>query len=65
MRTTLNINDDLIKEAQRITGIKERTALLHEGLKALIEQESARRLARLAGSERALENIPRRRPHTP
>lgn len=62
MRTTLNINDDLLQEAQRITGMKERTALIHEGLKALIERESARRLARLAGSEPALGNIHRRRP---
>jgi len=62
MRTTLNINDDLLQEAQRVTGIKERTALIHEGLKALIERESARRLAQLAGSEKDLDVIPRRRP---
>ena len=62
MRTTLNLNDDLLAEAQRITGVKERTALIHEGLQALIERESARRLARLAGSEKDLEEIPRRRP---
>ena len=62
MRTTLNINDDLMAEAQEMTGIKERTAVIHEGLRALIERESARRLARLAGSEKALEDIPRRRP---
>jgi Arc/MetJ family transcription regulator len=64
MRTTLNINDDLLQEAQRITGMKERTALIHEGLKALIERESARRLARLAGSEPDLVNIHRKRPET-
>ncbi len=62
MRTTLNINDDLLAEAQKMTGMKERTALIHEGLRALIERESAKRLARLAGSEAALEDIPRRRP---
>ena len=62
MRTTLNLNDDLLAEAQRITGVKERTALIHEGLQALIERESARRLARLAGSEKDLEEIHRRRP---
>jgi Arc/MetJ family transcription regulator len=62
MRTTININDDLLAEAQELTGMKERTSLIHEGLKALIERESAKRLARLAGSEPALENIPRRRP---
>lgn len=61
MRTTLNLNDDLLTEAQRITGVKERTALIHKGLQALIERESARRLARLAGSEKDLEEVPRRR----
>jgi Arc/MetJ family transcription regulator len=50
MRTTLNLDDELISEAQRITGMRERTALIHEGLKALIERESARRLARLGGT---------------
>ena len=47
MRTTINLDDALLAEAQRITGLKERTALIREGLKALIERESARRLARL------------------
>lgn len=61
MRTTVNLDDRLLTEAQRITGMKERTALIHEGLKALIERESARRLARLGGSEPRLEPIPRRR----
>ena len=61
MRTTLNLDDRLVAEAQRVTGIKERTALLHEGLKALIERESARRLARLRGSEPRMQPIPRRR----
>lgn len=61
MRTTMNIDDELISEAQRITGMKERTALIHEGLKALIERESARRLARLGGTEPRLKPIPRRR----
>jgi Arc/MetJ family transcription regulator len=42
MRTTINLDETLLKEAQRITGMKERTALIHEGLKALIERESAR-----------------------
>jgi Arc/MetJ family transcription regulator len=62
MRTTINLDDELVSEAQRITGMKERTALIHEGLKALIERESARRLARLGGSEPRLQPIPRRRP---
>ena len=61
MRTTLNLDDALIEKAKMLTGIDERTALLHEGLRALIARESARRLARLAGSEPRLESIPRRR----
>ena len=61
MRTTVNLDDQLLIEAQRITGMKERTALIHEGLKALIERESARRLARLGGSEPRLLPVPRRR----
>ena len=60
MRTTLNIDDVLLNEAQRITGVTEKTALVREGLKALIERESARRLARLGGSEPQLKPIPRR-----
>ena len=64
MRTTLNIDDQLLAKAQRICGMTEKTALVREGLKALIERESARRLARLAGSEPQLEPIPRRRPGT-
>lgn len=61
MRTTLNLDDDLVAEAQRLAGIAERTAVIHEGLRALIERESARRLARLGGSEPTLRPIPRRR----
>ncbi len=61
MRTTLNIDDTLYSEAVELTGIHEKTALLREGLKALIERESARRLALLGGSESELEHIPRRR----
>jgi Arc/MetJ family transcription regulator len=60
MRTTINLDDALLAEAQRLTGLSERTALVHEGLKALIERESARRLARLGGSEPSLQPIPRR-----
>lgn len=60
MRTTLNIDDQLLAEAQRITGISEKAALVREGLRALIERESARRLARLGGSEPQLEPVPRR-----
>jgi Arc/MetJ family transcription regulator len=61
MRTTINLDDQLLKEAQRITGMKERTALIHAGLRALIERESARRLAKLGGSEPGLTSAPRRR----
>ena len=60
MRTTLNIDDDLLSEAQRITGITGKTALVREGLRALIEREGARRLARLGGSEPQLQPVPRR-----
>jgi Arc/MetJ family transcription regulator len=62
MRTTLVLDDDLLVEAQRLTGATERTALVREALRALIERESARRLARLGGSEPVLTAIPRRRP---
>jgi Arc/MetJ family transcription regulator len=62
MRTTINLDDELLSAAQRVTGIAERTELIHEGLKALIARESARRLARLGGSAPRLEPIPRRRP---
>ncbi|MFA6955902.1 MAG: type II toxin-antitoxin system VapB family antitoxin [Thermoanaerobaculia bacterium] len=51
MRTTINIDDRLLEEAQRITGTTERTALIHDGLRALIARESARRLARLGASD--------------
>jgi Arc/MetJ family transcription regulator len=61
MRTTINLDDELIEDAIRISGIRERTALVHEGLRALIERESARRLARLGGVAPQLESAPRRR----
>jgi Arc/MetJ family transcription regulator len=61
MRTTLVLDDDLIREAQRLTGTSEKSALVRQALRALIERESARRLAQLAGSEPALSSIPRRR----
>jgi Arc/MetJ family transcription regulator len=62
MRSTLNINDDLLREAQRLSGLKEKTAVIHAGLHALIARESARRLAALGKSERRLRPVPRRRP---
>ena len=61
MRTTLNIDDELLAEARRLSGLKEKAALVREGLRALIERESARRLARLGGTEPQLEAVPRRR----
>ena len=60
MRTTLNIDDQLLEEAQRITGVSEKVALVREGLRALIDRESTRRLARLGGSDPQLKPIPRR-----
>ncbi len=61
MRTTINLDEKLIEQAMRMTGVRERTALIHEGLKALVARESARRLARLGGTEPQLRPIPRRR----
>ena len=61
MRTTMNIDDELLAEAQRVTGVSERAALVREGLAALIQRESARRLAKLGGTERQLDDVPRNR----
>lgn len=61
MRTTVNIDDELLARATRLVGPMDRTALLSEGLKALIERESARRLARLGGTQPKLTAAPRRR----
>ena len=61
MRTTLILDDDLVAKARGVTGMQEKTALVHEGLRALIARESARKLAALGGSERRLRAIPRRR----
>ena len=62
MRTTLALDDDLVAKAQQLTGLKEKAALVRAALTALIERESARRLARLGGSEPDLVASPRRRP---
>ena len=64
IRTTLNIDDDPLQGAQALFGVKEKTALVREGLKALIERENARRLTRLGGSEPQLEPIPHRQSGT-
>jgi Arc/MetJ family transcription regulator len=61
MRTTLALDDDLLAEAQRLTGMKEKSLLVREALNALIERESARRLSRLGGTEPDLRAAPRRR----
>jgi len=61
MRTTISLDDDLVRTAQEFTGVAEKTALIREALKALIERESARRLASLGGTMPGLKNIGRRR----
>lgn len=62
MRTTLNIDDELLATAAQLTGVTEKTALVRLGLEALVARESARRLARLGGSDPAALAAPRRRP---
>ena len=64
MRTTINIDDGLIRQAARLTGVNEKTALVRRGLEELIARESARRLAALGGSEKDLHPAARRRPPT-
>lgn len=61
MRTTIALDDDLVAKAQAFTGLREKSSLVREALKALIERESARRLARLGGTEPRLKALPRRR----
>ena len=61
MRTTLNIDDQILKKASKLTGISEKTALVRLGLEALIAQESAKRLAALGSSEKDIKDIPRRK----
>ncbi|MFA5260052.1 MAG: type II toxin-antitoxin system VapB family antitoxin [Candidatus Omnitrophota bacterium] len=61
MRTTLNIEDALLKKASQLTGIKEKTCLIKLGLEALISRESSQRLAKLGGTEKGLQPIPRRK----
>jgi Arc/MetJ family transcription regulator len=62
MRTTLALDDELVAKAQAVTGLKQKSSLVREALKALIERESARRLDRLGGSEPEMDSPPRRRP---
>jgi len=61
MRTTVALDDDLVRLAREFTGVEEKTALIREALTALIERESARRLASLGGTMPELKNIPRRK----
>ena len=65
MRTTLNIDEVLLKKAERLTGVSERTSLVRLGLEALIAREASKRLSQLGGTEKTLTEIPRRRskPH--
>ena len=62
MRTTVTIDDDLLAEAQRLTGISERAVLIRTALESLVQKECARRLARMGGTEPQLKDIPRARP---
>ncbi|HXE30877.1 MAG TPA: type II toxin-antitoxin system VapB family antitoxin [Terriglobales bacterium] len=64
MRTTVALDDELVARAQNYTGLTEKASLIREALKALIQRESARRLARLGGTEPHLEAPRRRRAHT-
>lgn len=61
MRTTLNIEDNLLEKASKLTGITEKTSLVKLGLESLIARESAKKLAKLGGSEKKLTTVPRRR----
>ena len=61
MRSTINLDDDLLAKAQKLAGSIDRSALIRESLKAFIERESARRLAKLGGSQPELAAVPRRR----
>lgn len=65
MRTTVNIDDELLAKASKLAGPMDRTAILSEGLKALIERESAKRLARLGGTQPSIKAAPRRRTKSP
>ena len=62
MRTTINIDDELLAQAQSLTGLPERTQVMREALLALVQRESARRLAKLGGTQPKLQTVPRRRP---
>jgi len=61
MKTTLNIDDHILEKARKLTGVKEKTALIRMGLEALVARESAKRLTLLGGTEKEVKHIPRRR----
>lgn len=61
MRTTVTLDDELLKDAQELTGVTDKSALIKVALTALVQRESSRRLARLGGTEPQLKDIPRRR----
>ncbi len=61
MRTTLNIDDQILEKASRLTGVKEKTSLGRLGLEALIARESSKRLAKIDGTEKNLRSTPRQR----
>jgi Arc/MetJ family transcription regulator len=61
VRTTMNLDDELVARAQELTGIKERNTLVRMGLEALVQREAGRRLAKLGGTDPGIEDIPRRR----
>ena len=65
MRTTLNIDDSVLRQAAKLTGVKQKTSLVRLGLEALISRESARRLAELGGTEKRLRRVRRRRSASP
>ncbi|MCP9901297.1 type II toxin-antitoxin system VapB family antitoxin [Cyanobium sp. Cruz CV13-4-11] len=65
MRTTVTLDDDLLRQAQELSGVSERSQLLRHALVALVERESARRLVALGASESQLQAIPRRHPPAP
>ncbi|MFN8617438.1 MAG: type II toxin-antitoxin system VapB family antitoxin [Dehalococcoidia bacterium] len=62
MRTTVTLDDELLEDAQELTGIMDKSALIRTALKDLVAREAARRLARLGGTMPDIEDIPRRRP---
>ena len=64
MRTTINLDDELLAQAQRLSGLTERTQLVRKALLALVQRESAKRLAQLGGTQVDLQSIPRRQDAT-